>query len=383
LAKTIREDLSADERSLAVRHYIDPGFVNHRLIETIIGEKGIEAVNRTIASLPDLPDWQRRQRINHIYTRVALTFCEALQIPSLGEVLAMGKGRMFCSTERMAPSEDVYTAQRLSVSVQLVGEIDHEVRLAFGTEHIFSDTLKAELREGAELSVIAAMPRLDGEVLTFQPLVIGSPWLEIDDPKWTEKIVWWGHEFYEQFIEDFDEFVLCEGTATPTIAEAKAMKGISESAFKTCLAEILGEETTNDWGGEVSDHYSAHLHLRGKRVSGAFLLKGPSRFAPMTLNHLGKNNDQIYRLAKEPADVLFVQHCHDIGPEVRETLRHFAVQPNRPRRYCLIDGRDSLRLLRAYGKVEEALTLSKKGKSQSGRQSRKASAQEARKRNDR
>ncbi|OFX15941.1 MAG: hypothetical protein A2Z18_00045 [Armatimonadetes bacterium RBG_16_58_9] len=78
----------------------------------------------------------------------------------------------------------------------------------------------------------------------------------------------------------------------------------------------------------------------------------------MGLNHLGKNNDQIVRLSHEPADVLFVQHCHDILPAVRETLRAFAVQPSNPRRYCLIDGRDSLRLLCAHGLYETAVELS-------------------------
>jgi hypothetical protein len=80
----------------------------------------------------------------------------------------------------------------------------------------------------------------------------------------------------------------------------------------------------------------------------------------MGLNNLGKNNDQIVRLASEPADVLIVQHCHDILPAVRQTLRAFAVQPGRPRRYCLIDGRDSLRLLMGYGLYEKAVKLSLK-----------------------
>jgi hypothetical protein len=40
----------------------------------------------------------------------------------------------------------------------------------------------------------------------------------------------------------------------------------------------------------------------------------------MGLNHLGKNNDQIVRLSREPADVLIVQHSHEILPAVRETL---------------------------------------------------------------
>lgn len=78
----------------------------------------------------------------------------------------------------------------------------------------------------------------------------------------------------------------------------------------------------------------------------------------MTLNHLGKKNNQIIRLAHEPAQILIIQHSHDIGPDVRETLRAFAVQPSNPRRYSLIDGRDSLRLLQAYNLYDKAIHLS-------------------------
>jgi len=79
----------------------------------------------------------------------------------------------------------------------------------------------------------------------------------------------------------------------------------------------------------------------------------------MGLNHLGKNNDQIVRLAQEPAEILIVQHCHEIKPAVRSTLRAFAVRPFGSRRYCLIDGKDSLRFLLAYDLYENALKWSK------------------------
>jgi hypothetical protein len=62
------------------------------------------------------------------------------------------------------------------------------------------------------------------------------------------------------------------------------------------------------------------------------ILKGPSRFQPMTLNQLCKNNDQIFRLSQQPFEVFFDEDCHEIEPAVRETLRAFAVQPGRPRR---------------------------------------------------
>jgi hypothetical protein len=164
------------------------------------------------------------------------------------------------------------------------------------------------------------------------------------------------YDFYEVFVEDVDEFSAVREVPTPS--DFSVMEGISESAFKACLGEILGDATGKDWGGEISDHFAAHVHLGGKATTAAFLLKEPARFAPMGLNHLGKNNDQIFRLAQEPAQLLVVQHAHEITTPVRGTLRAFAVQPGAPRRYCLIDGRDSLRLLTAYDKVERAMELS-------------------------
>jgi hypothetical protein len=351
-------DLSPDERAQSIRHYIDPGFVNFRLVETVVGETGVAEINRSIGLLPNDPEWVRRTKIGHVYTRVALTFCEVIGVPSLGEVLARGHGKIFCSTEQLGPVEGVYDLKRLTVPITVPGDIAYRVTLELGTEHISSDTLKMEIDRGGPLSVIAAMPQLRGEILSFRPLIIGSPWLETENPEWTDKIVWWGHEYFENFIEDFDEFSRIKNEPLPSQEEAAIMEQITERAFKVCLAEILGDQPKSDWGGETSDHYSAHLHLRGRPVTGAFLLKGPAKFAPMTLNHLGKNNDQIFRLAQEPAEVLFVQHCHEISPPVRATLRAFAVQPSRPRRFCLIDGRESLRLLLTYEKLERALVLS-------------------------
>ena len=133
------------------------------------------------------------------------------------------------------------------------------------------------------------------------------------------------------------------------------MRNVPERGFKSCLAKILADRITSDWGGEQSDHFKSNIHLSGRRTTAAFVLKGPAKFAPMTLNHLGKNNDQIYRLSQEPAEVLVVQHSHDITPPVRATLRAFAVQPGKARRYCLIDGRDSLWLLNAYSLLDEAM----------------------------
>jgi hypothetical protein len=359
----LRENLTSEQRTADMRLTIDPGFVHYRKIETLIGPTSMAHVDHEIARLPELPDGLRRQRINHIYKNMLLTFCEKYEARTLGEVLSARRGTLFCSTEQLLPAPDVYGSERAVSRVLVPGVDDLMVELHYSTSHISSDTTRSELAEGETMSVVAELHATrDGKVI-FYPLLMGAPWLYSDaeispvpSPEWES------YGFFENFIEDFTEFDKVKAVAIPE--DFEVMKNITEGAFKQCLGEILNDSTRKDWGGETSDHFTSHLHLGGRRTTAAFALKGPgSGFKPMGLNHLGKNNDQIYRLAQEPAELLVVQHCHEILPPVRATLRAFAVRPGNPRRYCLIDGRDSLQILMAYDKLEHALELSKAGKS--------------------
>lgn len=352
---TTRDSLTSEQRSTSLIHTIDPGFVHHRKIETILGPSNMMIVDERIKSLPDLPEWQRRVRIDHIYTQALLIVCNKTEIRPLQDILATRTGHMFCSTERLLPCPDIYDIER-AVSVW-AGNYLRQVEFHYSTRHIASETLRSRLYSGEIFSIVALLHSIDDSKVIFDPLVMGFPWLEAGEAKPNFDIMWFGYDFFENFVEDFDEFSKVNDIPVPPNSEP--MKDISELAFKKCLAKMLGDSSNKDWGGEASDYYSAHLHMKGQRLKAAFLLKGPHDFRPMSLNHLGKNNDQIVRLSHEPANILFVQHCHDISPPVRETLRAFAVQPSNPRRFCLIDGRDSLRLLYAYNMYEEALSITK------------------------
>jgi hypothetical protein len=310
-----------------------------------------------IAQLPEMPEWQKRVQIDHIHTSAVLFLCEQWGIKSLGQLVADRCGRLFCSTEMLAPCPEVYRQAR-AVSVWAPPwQAPYRVEFHYSTAHVASDTLRELLHTGGTVSVIAEFYSATGNVLVFHPLVMGNPWLVQDEGEDDFGAMWFGRTYYEQFVEDFDEFARVREVDTPS--DSEPMRCVTERAFKACLQKLLGGTAQADWGGEQSDFFSSHMHLGGRRKTAAFLLKGPSRFAPMGLDHLGKNNDQIVRLAHEPAEVLVVQHCHDILQPVRETLRAFAVQPSRPRRYCLIDGRDSLRLLRAYDLYDWAVEPSR------------------------
>jgi hypothetical protein len=358
----IREQLTPEQRATDLDLIIDPGFVNHRKIQTVIGAPGMEFIDLNIRNLPDVPEWQKNIRVDHIYSEAALIFCRTQGIQTLQQNLPAQKGSLVCSVEKLCSCPDVYENVRVISQWIRPQNSDINIEFHYSTSHIHSDTTRHRLHDGNHVfAIIAELLQFDGSLAVFDPLVMGAPWLREKDEAPTFDIMWYGYHFFENFVEDFDEFCKIRATSVPD--DIAPMRRVSENAFKQCLAGILGDTVQSDWGGETSDFYTAHIHLNGKSKTAAFLLKGPARFAPMSLNHLGKNNDQIARLAKEPAQVLFVQHCHDVTSPVRETLRAFAVQPGNPRRFCIIDGRDSLRLLKAYDLYDKAIELSGRNES--------------------
>jgi hypothetical protein len=147
-----------------------------------------------------------------------------------------------------------------------------------------------------------------------------------------------------------DSFALVRTEPHPKKTDLPLLKNIPEERVKNAFASILNEENVpKDWGGEQSDLFTSHLQLRGSRVPAAFVFKGPAQFRPMTMAQLGHNGDQLVRLAQEPADLLIVQHCHEITKPVRAMLRALCNQVGLIRRCSVIDGYDTIRILRAYG----------------------------------
>lgn len=151
--------------------------------------------------------------------------------------------------------------------------------------------------------------------------------------------------------DDIDAFANIKEEDSPSRAQLKVLRAIPEDDIKRAVAGLVGEPAVpKDWGGERSDLFTSRVSVDGRRLSTAFLFKGPGGgFEPMTFRHLGKNGDQVDRLFTEPADLLVLQHCHEVRASVRGMMRAYANQLGNPRRYCIIDGYDTVKILRAYG----------------------------------
>lgn len=151
-------------------------------------------------------------------------------------------------------------------------------------------------------------------------------------------------------VESINAFAQCGLEAFPHERELKRLKDIPERDIKGAFATLLNEDAVpKDWGGERSDLFTTRVQVRGQRVSASFAFKGPAKFHPMTMADLGKNGDQIDRLLTEPAELLVLQHCHRVLAPVRNMMKAYANQIGNQRSYCVIDGGDTLRILRAYG----------------------------------
>jgi hypothetical protein len=144
--------------------------------------------------------------------------------------------------------------------------------------------------------------------------------------------------------------IIGEGPATQ--AELKALLQITEESVKYAIADIIGEPfVPKDWPGEKSDLPTNRLTIDGQPHSAAFIFKGPSVPREMHVADMGKRGDQLVRVFDEPVELIVVQHCSKIANSVVRIAESRAMDIRRPRRYCILDGEDTVRILKAYGKL--------------------------------
>ena len=344
----IPEGLRAEDKF----HHIDMGFLNRRLCISALSS---EVRQQFFERQKPGSDHMTTLANDHLLVTMLLDCCEAVGAPTLLKALTLGKpGHLFRSTERLAPCPEIYEAQRVCHTVELDLDFGKPILVAYHTTHIVSDTGRLNLSTGVcrvpGHSIVGLLhDKLDH--FEIQPLVIGQPWFD----HWrngedSDRLMVFGHDFGEILPEDIDQFSRMSDVEVGSDNEwMDTMRKLPEAAVKEAFASLLSEPTKKDWGGESDDHFSANVSVRGRRRTAAFLLKGPSEFREMTQEMCGKRADQIHRMVNSDADISVVQHAHLIGSVVRRTLRALTIYPGDSRRkYCLIDGQGTYRILKAY-----------------------------------
>lgn len=167
--------------------------------------------------------------------------------------------------------------------------------------------------------------------------------------------VWQSRQSNEEiFIESIDSF---EKTCNIEPRDTKLLLplDLTEDQIQTFFEEIIGENFhKQDWGGELNDLATSQVRVQGKRLRAVFLLKGNGTKGKLRISKCGKNGDQIVRLAETPADLYVIQHIDEIDERVVSDLRS-KIQLKRSKgekcQMCIIDGTDTVRILKAYEKI--------------------------------
>jgi hypothetical protein len=94
------------------------------------------------------------------------------------------------------------------------------------------------------------------------------------------------------------------------------------------------------------------LQINGARRAAAFLLKGNGlKKEVLEIGDCGKNGDQIVRLFETPADIYIIQFVGNISEAVIKDVdgkTDQRIAKGNSTNYCIINGQDTARLLKAY-----------------------------------
>ncbi|MFQ6180339.1 hypothetical protein ACLMJV_00025 [Sinorhizobium meliloti] len=154
------------------------------------------------------------------------------------------------------------------------------------------------------------------------------------------------------YPDAFDAFRGMRTVEKVSKRDLDALAAIPEAQVKEILADLIGEPFVGrDWGGEKSDLSTNRLLVDGRPMSAAFILKGPSLKGEMHPKNMGKRGDQLVRAFDEPVELVVVQHCNKIANTVVRQAEALAYNPRGPQRYSIIDGADTVRILKAYGRL--------------------------------
>jgi hypothetical protein len=160
------------------------------------------------------------------------------------------------------------------------------------------------------------------------------------------------------YVEDIDSFRKVRDVNPSTVSDVlkDGYLDQSEDSVQTALERILNVPFhKKDWGGELNDLYTANVLINGTRHETAFLLKGNGlRSLTMEIKHCGANGDQLLRLCNSPAKLFVVQFVGRISESVISDIDGKIRQARSKGSnvwYCIIDGQDTARVLRAYGEL--------------------------------
>lgn len=332
---------------------LDAWFIHPKLALNLLDRQAAREVSARLPSMSH-PLWRvfHMDEMEHALARafvqlepISLAVAHAEQTLAVGQLVWVEQRFYFNGVGRALNALSAGRPGRASFGAPLATDVAVKMRGSYSARHLTSDTSAIELKGASRKFVLAYVKSVTVEEIELRLILIANRWLR----GVTDTFGFVETEPLHVWPSSIDQFDGVDWAMRLTRADLNRLKDVSEGQLKIWLADILGEpEVPKDWGGEQFDLWTDRVTIKGKRLRAAFALKGPAKFHAMTIADLGKNGDQVSRLANTVADLLVVQHCHAITAPVQHMLHAFAADPANPRQYMTIDGYNTIRILRHF-----------------------------------
>ena len=330
-----------------MRIALEPYYLHQDQVQSLLGDQRTESARARAA--------RRSDPAAALPYVLASELAEALPTLGIGELARCVLEQEVCSGQVIsAELEFAFQRDRAHDApgfkpVNFTGMLNagEPVRVAgtFNSVRTASSSATGSLTGSRRAYLIGTITDLTQEQIELRPVFIGIRSF-VDDNLAAECLTA-GPRVYPS---DIGQFSGIDFASPLTEAELEAVLRVPEDTVKRAFAGLIGESyVPKDWGGERSDLYTSRVFARGRQVSAAWLFKGPGYPRAMDVKALGKNGDQIDRLFTEPAELLVLQHCHQIKPSLVGMMDSYAHDARRPRSYMIIDGADTGRILRSLG----------------------------------
>lgn len=234
-------------------------------------------------------------------------------------------------------NKQVLNAAKALVDNQLVTQEKKDGQTAYRKDTFFASHKQKILRLAVDPAKLAVQPRSAHPRSSSSPIVI-----EIAVPRSIKPP-------RQVTVDDIDSF---EGVRSIRGTQPKRVE-VPEDQIKHGVQRVLGEAGDfKDWGGETNDLYTSRVRMGGRRKQASFAFKGRAQTGKLTPGKMGKNGDQLQRLLATEADLFVVQYVGEISETVVAQVAALALAraagSGREVHYCVIDGQDTARLMKAY-----------------------------------
>ena len=220
---------------------------------------------------------------------------------------------------------------------------DEESRITgtFNVKRLTSESAQDQLSGTKRQFILGYVQEVVREEVSLRPIIIATRWLRVSGA------VPLGADNLRVWPQDIDEFAGIDFQKGVRKGDLAALRTLPEGLLERAFAEVLAEPTDSD-----PERFGLRTYLAtisGEPVTAAVSFSRSDASQPMAVRDLGSNGEQVDLLAQTAADLLVVQHSHTIPARVLNMLKVCASNPQSSRRYMLIDGYDTLRILHHFG----------------------------------